>query len=301
MSSTPIPGGRGKFKGPDALIAQTESYDFRARLSNLESIPGQAIYKLTTGYYALRGGLVNSANLLIQSTSAAVKGLIKFGTSAYDEVNNRLGIGTQAPATTLDVRGNGAFTSEVTAPTVQGSTASGGGLTLQSTSHATKGKILFGTSAYDEVNNRLGIKTATPGYALEVTGNSYIAGIIYAARNDPNAFIEFTPQGGSGAVRYWMGATRSGSAITAAGSFFIWDESSTAARLIIDSAGKIGIGGAPSASCALDVQSTTGALMLPRMTTVQRNALTAADGMLVYNTTDSKVQARAGGAWVDLH
>ncbi len=41
--------------------------------------------------------------------------------------------------------------------TIYGGTASGDNLTLGSTSNGTKGKILFGTSAYDEVNNRLGI------------------------------------------------------------------------------------------------------------------------------------------------
>jgi Repeat of unknown function (DUF5907) len=43
-----------------------------------------------------------------------------------------------------------------------GDTASAGNLTLQSTAHATRGKILFGTSAYDEVNNRLGIGRTDP-------------------------------------------------------------------------------------------------------------------------------------------
>ena len=52
-----------------------------------------------------------------------------------------------------------------------GGTASGNNLTLSSTSHATKGKILFGTSAYDEVNNRLGIGTATPLNKLDVYGD----------------------------------------------------------------------------------------------------------------------------------
>lgn len=54
--------------------------------------------------------------------------------------------------------------------TLIGDTASGGNLTLQSTSHATKGKLLFGTSAYDEVNNRLGVGTASPTVALDVVG-----------------------------------------------------------------------------------------------------------------------------------
>ena len=56
--------------------------------------------------------------------------------------------------------------------TLIGGTASGDNLTLQSTSNATKGKILFGASAYDEVNNRLGIGTASPGATLDVRGSA---------------------------------------------------------------------------------------------------------------------------------
>ncbi len=64
-------------------------------------------------------------------------------------------------------------------PTIKGGSASGGTLTLQSTSHATKGKILFGTSAYDEVNNRLGIGTASPLYKFQVNTTTSNYGIIH--------------------------------------------------------------------------------------------------------------------------
>jgi len=47
--------------------------------------------------------------------------------------------------------------------------------------------------------------------------------------------------------------------------------------------------------------TTTGTLTLPRMTTTQRDALTAAVGMIVYNTTDSKFQGYAASGWVNLH
>jgi hypothetical protein len=57
--------------------------------------------------------------------------------------------------------------------TLNGGTAAGETLTLRSTTHATKGKILFGTSAYDEVNNRLGIGTVSPAAPVDVTGNIY--------------------------------------------------------------------------------------------------------------------------------
>jgi hypothetical protein len=67
--------------------------------------------------------------------------------------------------------------------------------------------------------------------------------------------------------------------------------------------GSVGIGtSAPNASAALDVTSTTQGVLFPRMTTTQRNAISSpADGLVIYNTTDNKLQVRAAGAWVDLH
>lgn len=37
------------------------------------------------------------------------------------------------------------------------------------------------------------------------------------------------------------------------------------------------------------------------LTTAERDAISAADGMVIYNRTTDKFQGRAGGAWVDLH
>lgn len=68
-------------------------------------------------------------------------------------------------------------------------------------------------------------------------------------------------------------------------------------------AGSLKIGGADTvtnSSVALEVESTTKALLLSRMTSAERDALTAVDGMLIYNTTTSKLQGREGGAWVNL-
>jgi len=61
--------------------------------------------------------------------------------------------------------------------------------------------------------------------------------------------------------------------------------------------GTIGVGTAtPNASAALDISSTTGSLLLPRMTTAQRNNLTAAEGMMIYNTTETQYQGYGYGS-----
>lgn len=63
-------------------------------------------------------------------------------------------------------------------------------------------------------------------------------------------------------------------------------------------AGKVSVGTAtPATSAVVDIVSTTGALILPRMTTVQRNALTAVNGMLIYDITLNQTQTYENGAW----
>ena len=72
---------------------------------------------------------------------------------------------------------------------VIGGTASGNNLTLSSTSNATKGKILFGNSAYDEVNNRLGIGISSPVVKLHVLTGTYIAPV-----SDTNYIVQNSGQ-----------------------------------------------------------------------------------------------------------
>lgn len=50
----------------------------------------------------------------------------------------------------------------------------------------------------------------------------------------------------------------------------------------------------PNTSAAIDINSTTGALLLPRLDETQRDALTPAEGMVVYNTDEKKFQGYIG-------
>jgi hypothetical protein len=73
----------------------------------------------------------------------------------------------------------------------------------------------------------------------------------------------------------------------------------TVLRVGID--GNVGIGtGAPATSAKLELSGTTGALLITRLTTAERNALTAVNGMLIYNTTLAKFQGYEAGAWTNL-
>ena len=63
--------------------------------------------------------------------------------------------------------------------------------------------------------------------------------------------------------------------------------------------GNVGIGAAlPDESAILELQSTTQGLMLPRMTTVQRDAITSpGTSLMIYNTSTNKLNFYNGSAW----
>jgi hypothetical protein len=73
-----------------------------------------------------------------------------------------------------------------------------------STAHATKGKLLFGASAYDEVNNRLGIGLTTPNSNIETT--STLGTIVRGVRSTQTSSDTV-------AAAFWAAKSRSGGAL----------------------------------------------------------------------------------------
>jgi len=80
-----------------------------------------------------------------------------------------------------------------------------------------------------------------------------------------------------------------------AGNEFVMDES-----MRIFNNGNVGIGtNITSATLLLELNSTTGALLITRMTTTQRDAMTpTVNGMIIYNTTTGVFNFFEGFAWV---
>jgi hypothetical protein len=86
------------------------------------------------------------------------------------------------------------------------------------------------------------------------------------------------------------------------------DVGDTRARYLrIGSRGNVRIGddgsqSLPNGAAVLELASTTKGLLLPRMTSTERDAISGPpDGLIIYNATTGKVEARAGSNWVALH
>jgi hypothetical protein len=160
--------------------------------------------------------------------------------------------------------------------------------TFQST-----GNVGIGTSS---PATRLHVLTANPTAANEVarfqggTNNSNF-------RNYISCYTTNTA--------YWWELSNEDGAGTGSSNGFAFRERSAAdpsvVRLYLASGGNVGIGTTtPATSAKLEIAGTTGALLVPRLTTTERNALTAVNGMIIYNTTDNQMQGRINGAWVAM-
>lgn len=76
-----------------------------------------------------------------------------------------------------------------------------------------------------------------------------------------------------------------------------------ASPVTIDGSGNVGgvAGLTASGEVAAASLVATSYIRFPSLTTAQRNALTAVNGMVVYNQTDGLFQGYAAGSWVNLH
>lgn len=77
--------------------------------------------------------------------------------------------------------------------------------------------------------------------------------------------------------------------------------SSWTRELFISNAGVVGVATeTPAASAQLDIESTTRGFLPPRMTTVQKLAIAATAGLLVYDTTLNQMSYFNGTAWTNF-
>ena len=203
---------------------------------------------------------------------ADINGNIAMDTNTLyvDAANNRVGVGTASPNTTLDI----VSPSSAEAINIRGRSADDiGQLKFYENDGTTSLARLdsrtthFEVGSYNElrfsaggVNNshvvidtsgNVGIGTDNPGYKLQVNGN---VDILNVKGSLGNAFVRFTD--GDATADFSIGADDGSGA--GAGGFILYDRSNTAYRLVVKSNGYVGIGTTnPSQILEAQTSSTT--------------------------------------------
>jgi hypothetical protein len=201
--------------------------------------------------------------------------------------SGNVGIGTSSPTAPLDVKvGTGNFsvglqgvanTQLTSSGNMRFNTTAGTTIFTQNTTESmridTSGNLGIGTSSPTTFGGSLVVYAATNPISVIASGNANAYLRLYST-SDNNMYL--ANLGGSMAM------------LTA-----------NTERMRIDSVGNVGIGtSSPNASALLDVQSTTKGVRMPNMTTTQKNAIASpAAGLMVFDTTLSKLAVYSGAAW----
>jgi hypothetical protein len=176
-------------------------------------------------------------------------------------------------------------------------TASGAlGGYLTSTVNATKGSYFLnavGTIVIDEANTRIGINISNPTHRLSVIGDGIggSAAFYSGMTIDDGVVIGYVPSVGVSEI---LGINQAISAYNDLGL-----RCTNAAQFYLKTNGYVGIN-TDNPQTLLDLGGTTGALLITRLTTTQRDTMGGIDGMIIYNTTLSKFQGYEAAAWVNL-
>lgn len=259
---------------------------------------------LTSNQYKTDSALLESdASLSAGLHLSAVSGEIGFwqGNTRRGSIwtDGKWKIGSGVPSEVLDVAGNIAVSGTVDGVDVAALSTTVGGLTDNSIANALHrhSELVASDGSPDpalsvDAAGKIGIGTTSPNQLLSLSsGYSTIPGL----GNEGGSFSIKTAN-----VLGLIAGSISG------GNFFIQVQRTSGAATAYDlllqpSGGSIGIGTvAPATSALLDLTSTTGALLLTRMTTAQKNALTAVNGMVLYDSTLNKFQGYENGAWTSL-
>ena len=230
----------------------------------------------------------------------------------WDDTNNRLGVGTNAPSATVDIysfyvetpmlkvfNGYSSYNGSLSIGNGSGDNMYFGGRGLFITKQSTFGTLNGGLSLGATVGIKgSGSTSATTSLLVQNSAGSSI----FSVRDDGRILLNtenavFGPNGptidGSNCIIYRGGYNTESIAFNGGrlnftdANGFVFSQSSYAATL--------------AASAVVDIQSTTKGFLPPRMTTTQKNAIASpAAGLVVYDTTTNKLCCYNGSTWNDL-
>ncbi len=256
-----------------------QSYDIQTRLAGVYNIgynnSASGAAKLWIGNYDNDG----SANypLYVEDENNGVDFFLKSGTVGNNSnsiayFGGNVGIGTTSPVSKLSVGSSSEFQVN------------------------SIGDII-------KINNVITTFPSSQGAANTVLTNNGSGTLTWAASSGSSGSAWLTAGNtGTLASTAAIGSTANNSFIGTTDSKDFAMVTNNLERMRIASGGNVGIGNiSPAATAALDITSTTKGLLIPRMTTSQRDAITLpATGLQIYNTDCQMLNYWSGTCWISM-
>jgi hypothetical protein len=272
--------------------------------------------------------VLGSGNIVTPSTNpSGVSGAIQFSDGSafasdaanffWNNTTKRLGIGTNAPTRQVEFVGSAATPSVLA---LRYGTATGGGPFIELDALAAAGGrnylIVSTTNSNGTVGaGGLGIFDGTE-YRFVIKG-----GNVGIGENSPTSRLQIKGSGSTSATTSLLVQNSAGTAAvtvrdnlettfggTIRGANLVMSANVEFQNILYGSnffsqntgATTLGAQSAADASAMLDIRSTTRGFLPPRMTTTQKNAITAVAGLVVYDSTTNKLCCYNGSTWNDL-
>lgn len=297
-------------------------------------LTGQAAYAFKPGVaggQTLNGGTLASNNLTLSSTSNITKGSIIFGDSRYNEATNRLSFGTASGTGRINLPDGGTtaadgiwFGTSLSLYRLSSTT-----LRLDDATTFRLGFLDVRNSLINSLTGIVNIASPVTMAPSTLTGSSATSALsisqTYNTTGTPTFFELNLTDTASNAATLFVNLRRNGSSV------FNITKGGILSTQTISVNGNIGCNGLidltgqariiiPTANRCLvvntdysfqttpralfEVKSTTQGLLLPRMTTTQRNAIATTsidNGLIIFNLTTLKAECWDGSAWQQLH
>jgi hypothetical protein len=289
--------------------------------------------------------LLGAGNIVLAATPSGVSGAIQFSNGSafasdasnlfWDDTNKRLGVGTNVPASQLEIKGNSDASFQISGGTA-GRRALFTYFNAPSVLEIDVSNILrikngSTYSLYTDNTGNVGIGTLSPSARTHIQGSGSTsattsllvqnsagtAGLEVKDDGDitngadgntnlkftisptANKFFRLTRQ--SINVDFYAGSAGNSAIETSGGAPFLLKASSAALTLSNGGVRIASAYGTTNASAQLEVVSTTKGFLPPVMTTTQKNAIASpATGLVLYDSTTNKLQCYNGSTWNDL-
>ena len=254
---------------------------------NITSVANNQVLK----YDSSSSKWINSATPITAGSIGTTELATNIPLTTFTDSGNTFAKSTLA----ADITGNSKNITGVANISATGNIAVSGNVTV-TTNLVTNGTTTLANVSYKTLTSNVDTYTKVGRYQRHLTTglSGYYSSLILEAKAPSAVSDGFGPvldfkisdDNATSSSLGYLGFVRDGA--DNSGKMVVYAEKAGTASEVLsaDKDGKVALNGGP--------------LLLGNMTTTQRDALTAANGMIIYNTTDNKFQGYENGSWVNL-